>query len=200
MKGSRSVRREDVVLVRAAAWARAAGLAAATASDAGTVQAEAGAEGAATVEAGAAVPDRRLLPVLLAGIALHSFLTGLGLLLQPASLIAWAGWTAVAEPFFPAQGGVFHILMAVLYAVAARRSGARRVLLPFIVFVKAAAAVFLLAYYLFVDVVWIVLCSGLLDGAFAIAVAWLGLPVPAGSKDRDAAADGQAGHEQRSRT
>lgn len=108
--------------------------------------------------------------LLLLGIAAHSLLTGVGLLLQPGWLIAFGGWRPLSDPFFPAQGGIFHVLMAVLYGLAARRAETRSFLLPFIVFVKAAAAVFLVSYYLAVEQVWLVLLSGLLDGAMAVLV------------------------------
>jgi hypothetical protein len=111
-----------------------------------------------------------LLQLALYAIALHSFLTGVGLLLQPAGLIAWGGWPEITDPFFPAQGGVFHVLMALLYALAARRAEALRLLLPFIVTVKFAAAVFLVGYYLCIQPVWLVLASGLLDGAMGAAL------------------------------
>ncbi|MBR9975656.1 MAG: hypothetical protein KFF77_08745 [Bacteroidetes bacterium] len=131
------------------------------------------------VGAGDVGPDERarrvsrLLSLVLHGVALHSFLTGLGLLLQPVFLIDWAGWKPVTEPFFPAQGGVFHMLMAALYVKAALREETRPVLIPFIIIVKSVAAVFLLAYHFFFAPVWIVFLSGLADGAMAITVALL---------------------------
>lgn len=114
-----------------------------------------------------------LLDLVLYGIALHSFLTGLGLMLQPDALIAFGGWKPIHEAFFPAQGGVFHMLMAVLYARAAGRQDLRPALLPFILLVKYSAAVFLLGYYVFVHPVWLVLLSGLFDGAMAVTLTLL---------------------------
>jgi hypothetical protein len=111
-----------------------------------------------------------MLRALLYLVALHSFFTGLGLVLQPEELIRWGGWGDVSQPFFAAQGGVFHILMAVLYAIAARRDEQRAVLVPYIVFVKIAAAVFLLIYYLCLQPVWLVLVSGIADAAMAAAL------------------------------
>ncbi len=111
-----------------------------------------------------------MLRVLLYLIALHSFFTGVGLVLQPEELIHWGGWGDIAQPFFAAQGGVFHILMAMLYVVAARRDEARTVLVPYIVFVKIAAAVFLLIYFLCVQPIWLVLVSGFADGIMGAAL------------------------------
>lgn len=111
-----------------------------------------------------------MLRALLYFVALHSFFTGIGLLLQPEQLIRWGGWDAVSQPFFAAQGGVFHILMAVLYAIAAHRDEHRAVLLPFIIFVKITAAAFLLIYYLCVQPIWLVLVSGIADAMMATAL------------------------------
>jgi hypothetical protein len=114
----------------------------------------------------------RWLPIVLWVTALHSFFTGAMLVLQPAALLRWSGFTLPVEAFFPAQGGVFHILMAVLYGAAARRRSLRVSVSGFIVFVKGSAAVFLLAYYLFVSPIWLVLLSGIGDGFIAIVLAY----------------------------
>lgn len=53
------------------------------------------------------------LQALLWLVALHSLAVGVGLLLQPADLLARAGYAPVGEPYFPSQGGVFHVVMAV---------------------------------------------------------------------------------------
>jgi hypothetical protein len=34
----------------------------------------------------------------------------------------WSGFRSEYEPFFPAQGGVFHLLMAVVYVMGAMNS------------------------------------------------------------------------------
>lgn len=108
-----------------------------------------------------------VLRIILLLAAIHSFATGVGLILQPASLLYWGGWGSIDQHFFPAQGGVFHILMAGLYVLAFRSADARAMLLPFIVFVKTTAAVFLLFYYAFFEPIWMVLASAVVDGVFA---------------------------------
>jgi hypothetical protein len=102
--------------------------------------------------------------------ALHSLATGIGLLLQPTALLTWGGWGRIAEPFFAAQGGVFHVLMSVLYVFAAWRGREQRALLVYIVFVKITAALFLLLYYFLVTPIWLVLVSGVIDGAIGVAL------------------------------
>ncbi len=110
---------------------------------------------------------KRLKTVLLL-VAVHSLLTGVGLILQPGALLTWGGWGIVTEPFFPAQGGIFHILMALLYFQAARSLVQQAVFLPFIILVKCIAAVFLLFYALIVSMIWVVALSAVIDGAFAL--------------------------------
>ena len=109
-------------------------------------------------------------------VALHSLVTGLILIAQPDALMDWAGWGGMRSPFFPAQGGVFHVLMAVLYGRAARRVRERSLLVPYIVFVKVTAAVFLLSYYCFVEQIPLILASGLFDGGIAAVLAFARRP------------------------
>ena len=110
----------------------------------------------------------RWLRVVLWATALHSCLTGLVLIAQPPALLQWGGFAPVHEHFFPAQGGVFHVLMAVLYAATAARRQLRDVFVGFIVLIKGTAAVFLLGYFFLVDPVWLLLLSGVTDGGVAV--------------------------------
>jgi len=112
------------------------------------------------------------LSTLLWLIALHSAAVGLGLVLHPAPLLAEMGYVSVNEPFFPTQGGVFHIIMAVGYAMAAQNLERRRSLVTFTVVVKALALLFLVTYWALAARLPTILLSGLLDGAMAVAVAW----------------------------
>ena len=120
---------------------------------------------------------RRILNLVLILAAVHSFATGVGLILQPAVLLEWAGWGPIEQRFFPAQGGVFHMLMAGLYVLAFRSDAARASLVPFIILVKSTAAVFLLVYYVAFEPVWMVLASGVTDGLFAAILAYLNVRI-----------------------
>ncbi len=62
---------------------------------------------------------KKYLSLFLWLVAIHSFLVGVGLILLPSSLIDFFGYETCAERLFPSQGGVFHIAMAVGYAMAA---------------------------------------------------------------------------------
>ncbi|MBK7702241.1 MAG: hypothetical protein IPI34_04755 [bacterium] len=112
-----------------------------------------------------------LRALVLYGIALHSLLTGIVLIVQPDAFMLWAGWGAPRPSFFAAQGGVFHVLMVALYLRAARRSRDRDALIPYILFVKTTAAAFLLSYYLFVEGTPLILAAGLFDGSVAVLLA-----------------------------
>ncbi len=111
-----------------------------------------------------------LQSVVLFGVALHSLLTGLVLIVQPDAFMRWAGWGVARPSFFAAQGGVFHVLAVALYLRAARRVPERRVLVPYVVFVKTSAAVFLISYYLCVQALPLILAAGLFDGSVAVVL------------------------------
>lgn len=116
-------------------------------------------------------PERRL-STLLWLVALHSAAVGFGLIWHPPELLASMGYAPCSEPFFPTQGGVFHVIMAVGYAMAAADIARWRSLAVFTVVVKALAFVFLLVYWALAARLPLVLFSGLADGAMAICVAW----------------------------
>lgn len=104
--------------------------------------------------------------------AVHSAAVGLGLILHPAPVLAWLGYAPVNEPFFPTQGGVFHLVMALGYGMSARNLERFRCLAVFAVVVKIIATIFLLVYWLFVSSLPIVLLSGIGDGLLAAALGW----------------------------
>ena len=64
-------------------------------------------------------PSRRLR-LLLRLVAAHSLAVGLALVLAPADVFVRLGYAPLGERFFPVQGGVFHIVMAAGYLMAAR--------------------------------------------------------------------------------
>jgi hypothetical protein len=114
--------------------------------------------------------SRSLIGLVLIAAAVHSMCTGAGLILHPEALLTWGGWNTVSEPFFPVQGGVFHILMAGLYFYARSSHAAMDILLPYIIVVKAAATFFLFLYSAAIECIWMVAASGVLDGLFAVVL------------------------------
>jgi len=108
------------------------------------------------------------LSIVLWLMAGHSFLVGAGLIIQLPKVMELLGFQPCHEHFFPAQGGVFHVVMAVGYALAACDSVRYRCLALFSIFVKAAATLFLLSYFVFVEGILMILISGIGDGVFCV--------------------------------
>lgn len=114
-------------------------------------------------------PAHRLRALLWA-LALHSAGVAAGLMLHPESLIAMAGYEPLNEPFFAAQGGIFHLIMALAYSMAALNLSRNRCLVVFTILVKSIATVFLIVYWIFVSRIFAVLASGVVDGAMALTI------------------------------
>jgi hypothetical protein len=112
----------------------------------------------------------KVLSTILWVVAAHSIIMGLALITQPAFLMEWSGFKSGYERFFPAQGGVFHLLMAVAYSLGAANSRKYHFLIVFSVMVKAAATIFLLVYCFAVEFKWIILISGVSDGVMGAAI------------------------------
>ncbi|MBE0644340.1 MAG: hypothetical protein IH600_09700 [Bacteroidetes bacterium] len=116
------------------------------------------------------IRSESFISLVLLTASVHSMCTGIGLILHPDWLLLWGGWHMVTEPFFPVQGGLFHVLMALLYLYARSSDAARVILLPYIIVVKAVATGFLFLYAATVEWIWMVAASGFLDGLFAVAL------------------------------
>lgn len=107
-------------------------------------------------------------------VALHSLFVGIGLIIQIPEVMKFFGYGACKEPFFPAQGGTFHIVMSVGYALAAYDPREYKCLAIFSIFVKSAASIFLFVFYFVYENIWSVLASGIGDGLMMvfIFIAW----------------------------
>ncbi len=112
----------------------------------------------------------RFLSLFLWLVALHSLVVGVGLIIMPASLIDFLGYESCAERFFPSQGGVFHIAMAVGYAMAASNLDRFECLIVFSIVVKFIATIFLFTYFIFFNTIWLVLLSGLTDFSMGLII------------------------------
>ena len=98
---------------------------------------------------------------------------GLGLIWHPAALLDQMGYVPCSGPFFPTQGGVFHIVMAMGYSLAAWDLVRFRGLFVFAIVVKALATTFLIIYWLINPSLQVILLSGLADGVMACVLAVL---------------------------
>ncbi len=114
---------------------------------------------------------RNRLQFVLWLVAVHSAAVAVGLMAHPVALLERLGFAAVGEPFFPTQGGVFHLVMAVGYAMAAWSPDRNRCLAVFSIVVKVLATLFLLVYWFVISRLPAVLLSGLVDGAMAVMIA-----------------------------
>ena len=121
-----------------------------------------------TIEMMKSPRSRMILVLWLMGI--HSFLVGVGLIARPIVLPELFGFNPSLERFFPVQAGVFHVIMAVAYIMAAVDVDKGRCLIIFSIVVKVMATIFLLTYFLAVDRVWLVLASALGDGMLGVAI------------------------------
>lgn len=113
---------------------------------------------------------RALLTVLLYLISLHSFCVGLALIILPLSTLEYFGYEGYAGNFFRAQGGIFHIVMSIIYIVAARDVDKNRILIYLTLTAKFIATIFLLGYYFIFEQIWMVLVSGIGDFLMGICV------------------------------
>lgn len=114
-------------------------------------------------------PKKRLTTILIL-TSIHSFCVGIGLIVQLPILMEWFGFGHIAQPFFPAQGGIFHVLMSVAYLWAALKPDNNDDLIKFIICVKIGATIFLFIYFAFIDNIWMILLSGISDGILAILI------------------------------
>ncbi len=113
---------------------------------------------------------QQLLSVVLCLTAWHSFLMGLALIIQPPAFMEIVGFSRIGERFFPAQGGVFHVLMGIAYVLGAVDSEKYHNLILFAIIVKVGATVFLMVYCFAVEFKWIVLLSGIGDYIMGLAI------------------------------
>jgi hypothetical protein len=98
-------------------------------------------------------------------VALHSLIIGIGLIAATEWILDFAGWGPVAQPFFPRQSGVFHIIIAVGYWWEYRRHGT----IGLLVLAKACAVVFLLVMSPWKEA-WSVPFSGITDGLMMVGM------------------------------
>jgi hypothetical protein len=131
----------------------------------------------------------RRLRLVLGLVAAHSAAVGAGLIFAPPAILGALGFHPVGEPFFTAQGGVFHLVMAVAYALPALHPARFEPLILLAVITKSIATLFLVGYWLLVDPVRSILLSGvgdLLMGALILTVwlSWRRLP-PEGREGGD---------------
>jgi hypothetical protein len=118
------------------------------------------------------VRSLKLLKIFLILVALHTFCVGLGLILIPLDYFDLFGFHAYSGNFFKIQAGVFHIVMCLAYALAAMDPVRNRIMIRFAIFAKMMATVFLISYAVFIDMVWMVMASGVFDFIMGLVLIW----------------------------
>lgn len=106
-------------------------------------------------------------------VAIHSFMVGVGLIILPTSFFEYLGFQPTFDRFFSTQGGVFHIAMAVGYAMAGYDKIKFEQLIVFSVIVKFIATVFLITYYIFITSQWMIIFSGISDFLMGLIILYL---------------------------
>lgn len=119
------------------------------------------------------VTKGKLLKIVMWLIALHSLVIGIGLIILSFSMLEFTGFDSNQEGFFSAQGGVFHIAMAVAYSFAAFDNVQSEYFIIFSIIVKLIASIFLFTYYFFIELLPIVILSGIVDFLMALIIIYL---------------------------
>lgn len=114
----------------------------------------------------------KLLKIFLILVAIHSFCVGLGLILIPLDYFDLFGFQEYSGNFFKIQAGVFHIVMSGAYVSAAYDPLGNRIMIRFAILAKMIAFVFLISYAVFIDMVWMVLASGIFDFIMGLVLIW----------------------------
>lgn len=114
-------------------------------------------------------PDK-LLSAVLVLVAIHSLAFGLTLIAQPAVLMKFAGFNPDCDHFFPTQGGIFHLLMFVVYLMGATHIEKYHHFIVFSIFVKAVATFFLMIYCFAAEFKWVIFLSGIGDGSMGLMI------------------------------
>ncbi|MCU0343984.1 MAG: hypothetical protein MUF28_09195 [Ignavibacterium sp.] len=115
----------------------------------------------------------KLLTVFLWLVALHSFFVGIGLIVLPASVFEFLGYKTTFDRFFSTQGGVFHIVMAVGYAMAGYDKKRFECLIIFSIIVKFIATVFLIMYFIMISQQLLIILSGISDFLMGLIIIFL---------------------------
>lgn len=115
----------------------------------------------------------KILSVFLWLVSLHSFLVGIGLIVLPTTVFEFLGYQSTFDRFFSTQGGVFHIVMAVGYAMAAYDKKRFECLIIFSIIVKFIATIFLIIYFIIISSQLLIIFSGISDFLMGLVLLFL---------------------------
>ncbi len=112
--------------------------------------------------------NRTLLVLLLWLFVIHSTTVAVLLIFLPQSSLDFFGYIGYQGRFFQVQGGIFHLVMAVAYLLAAIKTDKANLIIIFIIIAKTIAAIFLVTYFFMGEHIWVLLPSAIGDGAMAV--------------------------------
>ncbi|MBE0551769.1 MAG: hypothetical protein IH619_05260 [Ignavibacterium sp.] len=115
----------------------------------------------------------KILSVFLWFVSLHSFLVGIGLIVLPTTVFEFLGYQSTFDRFFSTQGGVFHIVMAVGYAMAGYDKKRFECLIIFSIIVKFIATIFLVIYFIIISSQLLIIFSGISDFIMGLVLLFL---------------------------
>lgn len=115
----------------------------------------------------------KILSVFLWLVAIHSFLVGIGLIVLPTSVFEFLGYESTFDRFFSTQGGVFHIVMAIGYAMAGYDKKRFECLIIFSIIVKFIATLFLIIYFILISSQLLIVLSGISDFMMCLVILFL---------------------------
>ena len=113
---------------------------------------------------------KKLLVIILWLVTLHSLFVGIAMILFPTDWISYFDITPSENRFFITQGGVFHIVMAIAYGMAAYNVKESSMLINFSVIVKFSVTLFLLSYFLFANQFYIIFLSAISDFCMGLII------------------------------
>jgi hypothetical protein len=106
---------------------------------------------------------KKIFSLFLWLVSLHSFLVGIAMIFPPEIFMQAFEFLNVDEVFFRMQAGAFHILMSIIYGMAAINVDKFRNLVTVSIIAKMLATIFLIAFFILQEKIWIVLISGITD-------------------------------------
>lgn len=115
----------------------------------------------------------KFIRIFLVLVGLHSIAVGINLISFPPSWMATFGFLPITENFFKVQGGVFHIVMAVAYLLAAWKPVDCQILIIFSIIAKFIATVFLFSYFFIIGGAPTILLSGIVDFLMGVVLLFL---------------------------
>jgi hypothetical protein len=110
-----------------------------------------------------------LLKWILWLVAIHSICFGISLIVLPISVIEFFGFQ-LEEKFFAVQGGIFHIVVSVVYIMAALDLKNSGKLIAISCTAKFMATIFLLSYFFFVKNIFMIIFSGFADFLMGLTI------------------------------